>query len=45
MTIEMFARNVDARLAALSADLKARTYRVKPVRRVFFPKPMAGADR
>ena len=42
MTIEMYARNVTARLEGLSADLKAKTYRPQPVRRVLIPKADGG---
>jgi len=42
LTIEMFARNAEARLTALSTDLQAKTYRPRPVRRVEIPKAGGG---
>ena len=45
MTIEMFARRSAERLAALSRDVQAKTYRPKPVRRVFSSlNPAAAKD-
>jgi RNA-directed DNA polymerase len=42
MTIEQFAEDVDARLQRLSEDLRAKTYRPQPVRRVFIAKSGGG---
>jgi RNA-directed DNA polymerase len=42
MTLVRFAENADARLAELAADLRAKTYRPQPVRRVFIPKSGGG---
>jgi RNA-directed DNA polymerase len=42
LTIERFAENADERLAQLAADLRAKTYRPQPVRRVFIPKSGGG---
>jgi len=42
MSVKTFASNADERLAALSADLRAKTYRPKPVRRKLIPKSGGG---
>lgn len=42
MTIERFAENADERLVQLAADLRAKTYRPQPVRRVLIPKSGGG---
>ena len=42
MTIERFAEGAEERLQQLSQDLRAKTYRPQPVRRVFIPKSGGG---
>lgn len=42
MTIKKFAEGADERRSALSEDLRAKTYRPQPVRRVFIPKGSGG---
>ena len=42
MTIEQFAEGAEERLQQLSQDLRAKTYRPQPVRRVFIPKGDGG---
>jgi hypothetical protein len=42
MTVHSYSRNVDARLQRLSQELRAKTYRPKPVRRVFIPRSGGG---
>jgi hypothetical protein len=42
MTIEKFAEGADTRLQQLSEELRAKTYRPQPVRRVHLPKSGGG---
>ena len=42
VTVEAFGGNLDANLGALITELRARTYRPQPVRRVWIPKPDGG---
>jgi hypothetical protein len=42
VTVEAFGVELEANLAALVVDLRAKTYRPQPVRRVWIPKPDGG---
>jgi RNA-directed DNA polymerase len=45
VTIEQFRANADDRLAQLSADLRQKSYRPQPVRRVLIPKGGKGGGQ
>jgi RNA-directed DNA polymerase len=45
ITVEQFSKNVEQRLTQLSLDLRQKTYRPVPVRRVFIPKGAGGGER
>src|SRR5437899_4879026 len=42
VTVEAFGEGLEANLAALVVELRAKTYRPQPVRRVLIPKPDGG---
>jgi len=42
VTVEAFGEQLEANLAALVVELRAKTYRPQPVRRVLIPKPDGG---
>ena len=42
VTVEAFGEQLEANLAALVDELRAKTYRPQPVRRVWIPKPDGG---
>lgn len=42
VTVDAFGEDLEANLAALVVELRAKTYRPRPVRRVWIPKPDGG---
>src|SRR2546425_11573138 len=42
VTVEAFGERLEANLAALVVELRAKTYRPQPVRRGVIPKPAGG---
>jgi hypothetical protein len=42
VTVDAFGADLEANLAALVVELRAKTYRPRPVRRVWIPKPDGG---